>query len=120
MMKTITKATAVKGLLMLGMLLNLTACGTASAPLSYDSIHSITQPLALRTNDMQLQQRQCTNSYLLMQDCDTVVRRDVRLSENVRENVFDNLSDRLFANGRSNAKARWRLKRDRVEWQYRF
>jgi hypothetical protein len=40
--------------------------------------------------------------------------------DSMRENVFDNLSDRLFANGRSNPKVRWRLKRDRVEWQYRF
>ncbi|QQZ27458.1 hypothetical protein HMY34_01060 [Thiothrix subterranea] len=119
-MKTTTKTASVKGLLMLGMLLNVTACGTVSTPLSYHSIHSITKPFALRTHDMQLQQRQCTNSYLLMQDCDAVVRRDFRLRDNVRENVFDNLSDRLFANGRSNGKARWRLKRDRVEWQYRF
>lgn len=119
-MKTATKATAVKGLLMLGMLLNLTACGTVSAPLSYESIRLIDKPLALRANDMQLQQRQCTNSYLLMQDCDTVKRRDARISENVRENVFDNLSDKVFAKSRANAKARWRLRRDRVEWQYRF
>lgn len=120
MMKTTTKATAVKGLLMLGVLLNVTACGTASMPLSYDSIPLITKPFALRASDVQLQQRQCMNSYLLMQDCDVVARRDFRISENVRENVFDNLSDKVFANGRSNAKARWRLKRDRVEWQYRF
>ena len=120
MLKTTTKATAVKGLLMAGMLLSVTACGSVSAPLPYDAMRLMAKPFALRTNDMQLQQRQCVNSNVLMRDCEMAVRREFRLDENVRENVFDNLSDRLFANGHSNHKTRWRLKRDRVEWQYRF
>ncbi|MGB3916871.1 hypothetical protein J9253_05470 [Thiothrix litoralis] len=127
-MTTTMKMMAVKGLLLSATMVGVTACGTPPSSLPYDSIRLMAQPFALRPNeirnDMLLEQRLCANSNLLMRDCKTAVRSESRLKErlqnNVRENFYDNLSGKLFANGHSSSKAHWRLKRDRVEWQYKF
>lgn len=113
------KQTALKGLPVVVALLGVTACGTV-APLRYDNVRLITQPFVVRSNDLLLEQRVCTNSNQLMRDCETLANNHFRLEDNVRDNVYENLSDKLFSGGGAHKKSRWRLKKDRVEWQYKF
>lgn len=121
MIKAITKARAAMGLLLSVTILGVSGCGTTMPSVPYDSIRLMAKPFALRSNDLLLEQRLCANSNLLMRDCETVVRSQFRMKDNVRNNVYDKLSDKLFAAGAtSSKKARWRLRRDRVEWQYKF
>ena len=122
MIKAITKARAAMGLLLSVTILGISGCGATMPPsLPYDSIRLMAKPFALRSNDVLLEQRLCANSNLLMRDCETVARSQFRMKDNVRNNVYDKLSDKLFAAGAtSSKKARWRLRRDRVEWQYKF
>ncbi|WMP17527.1 hypothetical protein [Thiothrix lacustris] len=117
-----------KGLMLLAMAFCVTACSTPTSSLPYESIRLIAKPFALRPaemrNDMLLEQRLCANSNLLMRDCEAAVRSESHLKErwqdNVRGNLYDNLSDKLFAKSGLSHKTHWRLKRDRVEWQYKF
>lgn len=122
MKKATMNKTASKGLLLAGTLLGMTACGTVPTPLAYDSVRLIAQPFALRSNDLLLERRVCAASNQLMLDCEQITTRsnNFRFQDNVRDNVYDNLSDKLFASGGPHKKSRWRLKKDRVEWQYKF
>lgn len=113
------KQTVFKGLLVATTLLGVTACGT-TAPLRYDNVRLITQPFVVRSNDLLMENRVCANSSQLMRDCETLASNQFRLEDNVRDNVYENLSDKLFSGGKRHKKSHWRLKKDRVEWQYKF
>lgn len=113
------KRVLAKGLLAVGVLLAISGCETNK--LSYANMRMIEQPFSLRSNDPLLDQRLCSSSASYKADCDGIPRTTAyAFRENMRANVYDNLSDRLFSSNVGGKKARWRLKKDRVEWQYRF
>lgn len=103
-----------------GMLSGLSGCGSTYMPIS--EVRQMAQPFMLRSHDeVLLEQRKCTNTRVLLADCDSRLNTTFRLREDVRENVYENLSDKLFGNSSSgNSHSHWRLKKDRVEWQYKF
>lgn len=110
----------VKGSLAAGMLLALSGCETAYTRVN--EVRLVAEPFVFRSrDDLLLEQRKCINTHALLADCSTSANTGFRLQDNVRENVYDNLSDKLFAgSSRSGKKSRFRLKKDRLEWQYKF
>lgn len=120
----------VKGMLVTGILLALTGCAATPAhklDARFSALNTIKSidPFTLRTApSVSLEQRDCMRNGSLFVNCQMMKQEETRhmLAEGMRTGLYDQLSDRLFANDsvKKNRNSRWRLKRDRVEWQYKF
>lgn len=126
------KNTTVKGLLLAGGMLAVVGCtNNPSAPRLSNTI----QPMVMKPQTLnplpdfaREHMPGCRRDNSLLADNCGLESRSATggmLADSMRDGMFDNLSGRL-ASGMSgssrkkNKKSRWRLKRDRVEWQYKF
>ncbi|MEB4592696.1 hypothetical protein VSS37_17060 [Candidatus Thiothrix sp. Deng01] len=111
------KQTLVKGLLAGGMLLVVSGCETSRV--AYRDLQLMEQPFTLRSSNPDLDLRLCRSAAPYLADCEARRASYNSMRDNVRENVYDSLYDRLFTQD-GGGKTHWRMKKNRLEWQYRF
>lgn len=122
----------VKGLLLTGGMLLAAGC-TPTNPVPRLMSGNTQQPMVMKPfalnpmPDFAWGAPVCRRDDSLFPSCGLENRSTTRsmLVGGIRENMFDNLSDRLTTafsgdSHKRNKNSRWRLKRDRVEWQYKF
>lgn len=126
------KNTTVKGLLLAGGMLAVAGCThTPAVP----HLGNAMQPMVMKPQTLnplpdfaREQMPGCRrDDSLLINNCGLESRSTTgsMLADSMRDGMFDNLSGRLVSgmsgtSRKKNKKSRWRLKRDRVEWQYKF
>lgn len=120
----------VKGVLLTGGVLLIVGCSTTHpAPHLTNNV----QPMVMRSfalnpvPDFALEPPVCRRDESLFSDCGMESRSTTRsmLAEGMRENMMDNLSERLVSglagdSHKKNRNTNWRVKPNRLEWQYKF